>query len=191
VNRALLASSARQPGVVRPDIDEQDTVTCVWFDPGGTTGWAVVQVLTEVYFGGGSLSVLPNVTYWATGELRGHEPEQCAGMVTLVDQFHRVAVGTEDFVLRRFSGDRALLAPVRLNAMLELALWQHRPRMRLFMQSPADAKSVCTDARMLRWGYGLGDRSPHERDALRHALLFLRRARERPMLARAAWEDSG
>lgn len=83
-----------------------------------------------------------------------------------------LAVVTEDFILRMESRDRALLAPVRLNAKLEREL--RGPGFSMFLQSASDAKNVVTDARLKHWNvYEAG--MQHGRDAQRHAILFMRR----------------
>lgn len=80
----------------------------------------------------------------------------------------------EGFDLRNESMDPSLLAPVRVNSILLDRLAQAGSSQRVFFQSPSDGKVSVTDDRLRRWGFWEG-KTPHERDATRHAILMLRR----------------
>jgi hypothetical protein len=82
------------------------------------------------------------------------------------------AVVTESFSLRVFSENKALLAPVRINAKLERDM--RKLRFPLQWQTPSDAKSVVTDARLKHW-HVWHQGSDHMHDAQRHGILFMRR----------------
>lgn len=99
----------------------------------------------------------------------------------------------EDFVLRKFSKDRDLLAPVRITARIEQVIETLRdcapekPKLPVFKQQPSLAMGVCTDVRMRRWGLWTPG-APHANDALRHAVTFLRRCRDDKGLLYKAFE---
>jgi len=89
------------------------------------------------------------------------------------DQFTFTFV-LENFSLRNESMDPSLLAPVRVNSIFMDRLMMNESELRAWFQSPSDAKNSVTDDRLRRWGFwSIG--SAHERDAARHAILFLRR----------------
>lgn len=152
------------------------------YDPGGTTGWAHVWLPTSVLSGGGSIL---EAMEFEIGQIPGSDTAQ--GRV-LAQQLaaHSGPVVIEDFVLRKFSAGRDLLAPVRMISRIEqiidlLLEYGYEPEDRqgvlpIFKQMPALAKGTCTDERMRRWGLWTPGK-PHGNDALRHAVTFLRRCR--------------
>jgi hypothetical protein len=157
----------------------------VAFDPGGTTGWCAM----EYRRGAGRDGVLR----WKTGSIGGGSDGDALvsvvrGMASVVLKFlpNGGTVVVEDFVLDkgRASGSRDLLAPVRLTAGLRVELaWLagmgglegEGSGWRIELQSAADAKSVVTNKRLRSWGFWVRG-SDHERDAVRHALLYVRRS---------------
>lgn len=143
----------------------------VAFDPGGTTGWAAFSVW-EIAMYDREYAILENIQHWAAGEFSGPLPKQHDEMVLLCEAWEDADVVSEDFILRQFLPGRDVLDPVRLNFALECAV---RPRV-VDYQQPSLAMSVITDDRLQAFGYWdalIG--KPHARDAVRHALTFLRR----------------
>lgn len=171
------------------------------FDPGVTTGWSWHSAAKESLLRKGTALTLremrpdveletldPDVAEMdlgmEKGQITGPEDDQVDQMMVLMrrcwsaysvdpsagDSF---AVVTEDFILRRPEMDRSLLAPVRLNAKLERDM--RGAGLRLWVQSPSDAKNVCTDARLRTWNVYDPGSGAHARDAQRHGILFLRR----------------
>lgn len=143
----------------------------VAFDPGGTTGWAAfgvhdVAMLDKEY------PILANVAHWAAGEFVGALDGQLDEMVALCEAWEDAEVVCEDFILRQFLPGRDVLDPVRLEFALRCAV---RPRP-VTLQQPSLAMSVATDDRMRDWGYWTPlAGKPHARDAVRHAVTYLRR----------------
>jgi hypothetical protein len=133
---------------------------------------------------------LPGVLkHFAYGEITGPRPEQCDQLAELIDMWADCAVVGERFDLRKFLRDPALLEPVRFNACIEWHLYgSGRP---LHEQTPEQAKSRWNDDRLKRakslghpwWVVG----KDHARDGVRHAGLFLDRARQQPELRGRAW----
>lgn len=163
--------------------------TVIGLDPGGTTGWSVMCV-HPLSLVDNALSVLDNITYWQQGEFTGTEWSHVQEIETLVDVWQNASIVIEDFILQQFNQSRDLLSPVRLTAAIEYELWKDSRHS--FRQTPAAAKTTCTDERLRQWGYykSAGGEG-HARDATRHALLFLRRAKDTTIrgaaLRHAAW----
>lgn len=160
-------------------------------DPGETTGWALLwiptanMVLRDV-------SVLEDVEF-SCGQWSGSEDSQA-------DAFKAELIGLEcpvifeDFILRQFRRDRTLLSPVRVMAKMEYVLHRHRlltadPKLNPVRKQQASlAKSTATDARLRSWGLWIKGQ-PHARDAIRHGVTFLRRAKGDGRLRNWAWPE--
>lgn len=144
------------------------------FDPGGTTGWAVFHVHEVAMYDPG-YPILANVEYWWAGEFSGALVKQSDEMVELCEAWEDADIVSEDFILRQFLPGREVLDPVRLNFALECRV---RPRIVAYQQSSL-AMSVVTDDRMRAWGFWnpLAGK-PHARDAVRHAVTYLRRRKD-------------
>lgn len=129
--------------------------------------------------------ILDNVVFWSAGQYVGEEDDQVDEMISLVEAWpDESAVVTEQFTLRQFRMDEALLSPVRINAAFRHALrgtgmGKRRgrgPGRRYVQQQPALAMTTITDERLKQSGYyNPTAGKPHARDAVRHALTFLRR----------------
>jgi hypothetical protein len=168
-------------------------------DPGGTTGWAWC-----------SLPVAPFLELrhdliaeleFDCGQVDGLENAQTSQLMQIMYdlRFDGGPLIIEDFVLRKFTKDADLLAPVRITARLEYAVevgcWMVDGiptragtfrQFKIRKQQPSLAMSTVTDDRLREWGlWEVGQ--PHARDALRHAVTFLRRAKQDAALRRWAW----
>lgn len=160
----------------------------VAYDPGGATGWSVMAVNPK--------DLLTNtrelhrvIKHFAHGEIGGPEMERIDQITELCDSWNDAAVVGEGFVLAKFSQDEELFSPMRINACVEWFL--HGYGRVLFKQSAQTAKSRWTDERLKHcksagkpWYVPGPD---HQRDAIRHAALFLGRARDQPKLRANAW----
>jgi hypothetical protein len=158
--------------------------TVIWFDPGLTTGWAVVGVWPEAMSPSGP-KILPNIAAWSAGEFVGSSTDIVDAMAELVEAWgDSAAVGYEDFILRpqRFTMGRELLAPVWVSARFEDRMYTlGRSAQLVKPQAPALAMSTVTDDRLRAWGFWNPLRgAPHARDAVRHAVTYLRRYKDRP-----------
>lgn len=169
------------------DGEPDEGLFVVGIDPGETTGWAVLWIPTANVLSR-EIGLMEDLEY-NSGQLTGLENQQvnCIRDVILYNAPNGPLI-IEDFVLRQFRQDRALLSPVRLTAKIELMHeyegWGELHPIR--KQQPSLAKSTATDARLREWGmYDVG--TPHARDAVRHAMTFLRRAKTDRKLARWAW----
>lgn len=106
-------------------------------------------------------------------------PESAAvhELLEIVRQWPGCAVVMEDFIVRQFNQDRDFLAPVRIMAALDYALW--KMNVQAFRQQPSEAKGAVTDARLKVWGYYSSEGGlNHARDADRHAITFLRKLKD-------------
>lgn len=148
--------------------------TVVWFDPGGTTGWAVISV-HPVAVSDPHYRIMENITHYAVGQYIGTEFDQVEQMIDLCAQWPGAVYGTEQFILLKPQTSEAVLSPVRLNAVLRYGLGR---KGRLYRQLPSLAKSTMTDDRLDDMGYLEQTRGmPHGRDALRHNLTFWKRVK--------------
>ena len=165
------------------EVDLCNSPTVVTLDPGGTTGWCVFQCHPEALIDNDVL-ILENIDYWQSGQFTGNEDAQCEQICNLIFNWPGCAILIEDFVLRMMSPDRDLLSPVRITAKVEHMLWLRG--MTFFVQSASEAKTTATDVRLKNWGlYKPGEE--HGRDATRHAITFIRKAKTRTMLRMYAW----
>lgn len=170
-----------------------DAPVVVAFDPGGITGWSVIKVHPEALCT--AAPILGNIEHWAHGQIispANDTAEQACvdDMVALVAQWPGCAVLIEDFILRMLTTGRDLLSPVRLTAMLCYALNKELGIEVTHRQQPSEAKTVATDERLKNWGlYERDGGLEHARDADRHAILWLRKAKDpvRGAARRALW----
>ncbi len=173
-------------------------VNVIAFDPGGTTGYAVLGIHSDDLMRGTKLPQhLTTVEYGeidcgtrhgqtGVGVHRGHDGMNIIGevhgimrMVALFDTWDQSPVVVEDFVLdvHKANRGRDLLTPVRLISGFASALtmkYGDKVINKLFVQNRSLAKTTCTDDRLKNWNLYDRNSGPHARDALRHALYFLR-----------------
>jgi hypothetical protein len=55
-----------------------DHPTVVWFDPGGTVGWSVLQVHRDA-LSDPQVQILGNVQHWAHGQIGAHPLDKLTG----------------------------------------------------------------------------------------------------------------
>jgi hypothetical protein len=159
------------------------------FDPGGTTGWSVMCIRPKDLVSQREIT-RKLLTHFASGQIVGGEHEQVDQCVELVDIWPHAAVVSESFHQRiRNTGletDPAY-SPVRINATLKW--WLATEDRYLFKQSPSDAKKAWDDERLeeVKLDPEGGHANRHARDGVRHAALFLNRARAQKGLRHTAW----
>lgn len=189
----LAKQTKRRRGYIVDDEISYDAATIVAIDPGGTTGWSLISVhpgcLTE-----SDANILDNIHHHQHGQVdcgshRGNlatslhsgistdgEFSGVYDLTKFIRQWPVAAVVIEDFTLRQLRMDRELLSPVRITAALGYNLWKDGRD--YHVQTPTDAKRVCTDERLKNWGlYDPTGGMVHARDADRHAILFLRKCK--------------
>lgn len=148
-------------------------------DPGGTTGWSVLSVRPEA-LADPKVLILANITMWQHGQVDCLTDELWG--VSILQEIAMTVPGSvvlvEQFVIRRFDQKEDFLSPVRITAAFDYAL-RTRAGVRTYRQQPSEALRTCTDARLKEWGLyeregGMG----HARDADRHGVLWLRKAKD-------------
>ena len=156
-------------------------------DPGGTSGYSIIQVhpqsLTNMKY-----PILDNIVFRTEGEFEGREINQSLQIAELMDSWEGAAFLIEDFILREFSMDRALLSPVRITSHLE---WHcataYAPERPVFKQNSQLMLTSVTDERLRRWGLYNRHSGIHAREATKHGIIFLRRALVDAKLRADAW----
>ena len=179
--------------------------TVISIDPGGTLGWSRMVVHPEALVDP-EVSVLDNILDRANGQIRAipaaangkapkvlelsTEERRCVRtlMRDVLENWAGAALVVEDFLLRKKLMDRELLSPVRLTAALEWAVEESGLGLSLQRQTPSEAKGTATDERLKAWGlYSRAGGMQHARDADRHSITFLRKAKARGSVRGAAW----
>lgn len=112
-----------------------DTLSILWFDPGGVTGWAHLCLDVRA-FSRPSNKALRYLRWWECGELEGDEHDICREAINLHwrikfggGRTSSVIVGTERFDLVQTIGGEDLLSPVRINAILDYEITQYGSRL--------------------------------------------------------------
>lgn len=117
------------------------------------------------------------------GESRG-----VARLLRLIDENPTVAIVVEDFIVdfKQITKARDALSPVRVTAKLEQALWDRG--LHIHLQERSNPKVSMNNDRLRELGL-LSDTAgqPHARDAMRHAMYFIRRCINSPELRHSAW----
>lgn len=164
---------------------DENPVICA-FDPGGTSGWSVLRVHAEALVRP-DVSILENMLHWTHGQFVGPENEQASEIIGIISSFPGCCVLFEDFILRTANGGREVLSPVRITAKVSYGLFlAGGPE--IHTQAASEAKNVATDARLKLWGfYQRTGGLEHARDADRHGLTWLRKAKQYPWMRAACW----
>ncbi len=159
-------------------------------DPGGDSGWARLTIPRNSIFGDQE----PEILERDYGLFRGPEPEQATNLARKAREIQSLDYKTGVAIIVEAwdqdptfkSTDPEALSPVRLGAML--ALLQHQGKLgdaTLHFQSRTIAKTTVTDERLHRLHLYVAN--DHIRDAHRHAITGLKRARNSPTFARELW----
>lgn len=158
--------------------------TIIAYDPGGVTGWAMMQVASEALSDPDYL-IMQNVTHFACGQFLGTEFAQVDQMVQLAEDWPGAGLVCEDFVLRKFDKARELLSPVRITSAFRYTMSKCESYVdgqdgRLVrLQQPSLAMTTVTDDRLKAMRYFERTAgAPHARDATRHVITFARRLKE-------------
>ena len=161
----------------------------VAFDPGGTTGWSVIDVHTDALLSP-DYPILANINFWQAGQYEGSLNDQAQEMVDLCRAWEDADIVCEGFIMRQFLPEPSVLDPVRLAAILSYVM---SPR-RVYQQQPSLAMTTVTDDRLKDWKLYGDERltgKPHARDAMRHAITWLRRRKAALAKSRAAANGRG
>lgn len=193
----------RRKGYQTEDEIKYDETTVIAIDPGGTTGWSLISIHPESLIEP-KADIFENIFTHKHGQVdcgshRGNLASslhngistdgEFSGIYDLVE-FIRVwpsaTVVIEDFQLRQMRKDRDLLSPIRITTAIGYALWLDGRD--YHVQQPSDAKNICSDDRLRQWRmYDSVGGLQHARDADRHAILFLRKAKAKREFREMAW----
>lgn len=171
----------------------------IGIDPGVTTGLSVmiVQDLShgvEGVMAWGS----DQISYGGSGNIKdlydGDEsfPEQeisksIGEAILRWAKYNEVYLSIEDFIIRQQNSTRDFLAPVRITSGIMQEIYQAGSEVKVFFQTPADAKGTCTDKRMDLWGFPIkSQKDRHSRDADRHCVLTLRKFMADPRVVKTS-----
>jgi hypothetical protein len=163
-------------------------------DPGVTTGWARITVPRLSIWGDEPSRIIS----WQTGQLRGRVSDQVWTMCEKIREVQSLAyklgpaVVVEDFDFGRPLKDPEVYTPVYFAHQLRFCF--ERTALTndasLVMQGRDIAKSTFTDDRLAAVGvYVRRGQTDHERDALRHALTALRRAKRSLDFRCSMWDS--
>lgn len=147
------------PGVV-------SGVACIWFDPQALLRGEPLRKCVLAWF----------ETYlYGPENGRNGQINRFLRMRHLLAQETGLGTGVERFTLLRIERSEAFLSPVRIRAGIEYGVSMSRVNdSELLQQSPGDAMTTFTDARLKALGmYTPGP--DHIRDGTRHCLLHIRK----------------
>lgn len=157
-------------------------LTVIGIDPGVTTGWAAITIPRDSIFG----DEPGEIVSWKHGMIDGPETSQVQTLCRIARRYLYPAIALEDFDPRkplRGGHETPYLAPVRVASKIQMAidLSMFGSCTGLEWQMPSLAMDTATDERLKRWGlYPPG--KDHPKDATRHAITLIRRAKESPKL---------
>lgn len=169
-----------RPKEVDGETMQHDLYVCAAFDPGETTGWAVFGAYM-IALRSPEYNLLENIAFWSAGQFNvGDETAQARQMLKLCRAWPNAHRVVEQFVLRKLIQDESLLSPVRVTAKFDLLLGEAFPgNNKYILQQAPLAMTTITDDRLKSWGYWTPlEGKVHARDAVRHALTWLRRAKD-------------
>lgn len=161
-------------------IQERPRLTVIGIDPGETTGWAKIDIPRDSIFGEEPGEILD----FKHGELNGPESAQALTFCRIAKRYIWPTIALEDFTLRTSVTSREVLAPVRVAAMIRFCVDTSMAGsvIGLEMQLPAMAFETMPDNRLRKAGLWV-EGSAHIRDAARHAMTLIRRAKADQKLA--------
>ena len=193
----------RRKGYLKESEITYGEAAIIAIDPGGTTGWSLITVHPEALIEP-QADIFDNIFIHQHGQVdcgmhRGnldsslHDGISTEGefsgvydLVEFIKVWPSAAVVIEDFTLRQMRMDRELLSPVRITSAIGYAMWLDGRD--YHVQSPSDAKRHCSDDRLREWRmYDHSSGLRHARDADRHAILFLRKAKMKKDFRALAW----
>lgn len=167
-----------------PNYGAKDLLTVIGIDPGVSTGWAAITVPRASIFGDAPGKIIS----WKHGVLEGPETAQAKTFCQIAQRYIYPAIALEDFDNRkqiRTNHESAYLAPVRVASKIQLCieLGMAGACCGLEWQMPSQAMETAPDERLKKWELYPPGRD-HPKDATRHAITLIRRAKNDPKLAR-------
>jgi hypothetical protein len=147
--------------------------------------------------------ILESIMHWSQGEIVGDPDKQVDEILALLEAWAETPLLAERFVLRKFLQDDTLLIPHDLQFLLGYVCRKGYGYLKngkrepgeshgavarpFYLQQPAEAMATATNDRLKDWGLYLANDQPHARDATRHAITLLRKAKANPDLRAQLW----
>jgi hypothetical protein len=166
----------------------KDEITVIGIDPGVTTGWAKITVPVASIFGDAPGEILD----WKYGVLDGPETAQAQTVCRIAKRYIFPTIALEDFINNKLNKSREYLAPVRVASKIQFCVQTGLAGQiaGLEWQMPTLAFETAPDHRLKKWG--LYPEGPdHPKDATRHAITLIRRAKSDLKLARRVFHTFG
>ena len=175
------------------NVENAPTLDVIAFDPGMTTGWCIIQSSLSTWVESTSMQEKLQNSQIQTGEIKSYDDHfvtndhhHATEMIELVYRLSArcpgpISVVVEDFVIRTADQKRETMSPVRITSQFDALLRFYMDEGRIdwdierLIQSPGDAKRTCSNERLKLWGVYDSSSGPHQRDALRHAILAIRK----------------
>jgi hypothetical protein len=160
-------------------------------DPGGTTGWALVTIPRASLYEGGPRQIID----WDYDEITGPEVSQVKQLGRLAREIQGLsyqvgpAISIEDFDNATDVNDGEVFSPVRIGAMAVYAqsLGEFGDSHIIF-QRRGYVKGHVTDDRLKRWKIMPKTPGGHAADAMRQAMMLLRRASASQTFRDSCWD---
>jgi hypothetical protein len=155
-------------------------------DPGGTSGWSVIGVPSRTIY----RDYPGKISLHEYGEVTGNYTEQVLKLMHIAasQKYYPLAIALEDFEPRKNIQGEAFFSPMLINARIQFCIDTHYILAPLFYQMPSLAMDTASDERLKRWNlYVPGP--DHTKDATRHAITFIRRAKADEDLRYRAWGE--
>ena len=169
-------------------MQEEKILTVIGVDPGETTGIAIIRIPADSMFGDEPGRILDH----RTQEITGPETAQAQTFCRIAKRYIWPTIAIEDFSLRTDVTSREVLAPVRVGAKIHYCIetGQAGTIVGVEWQMPALAKETMPDDRLKKIGLWTTG-SDHIRDASRHAMTLIRRAKADEKLCRRVFHYPG
>jgi len=141
--------------------------------PGSTSGVAIIGVHERTIYRDYPGKIIHNEAFDITGNLTS----QVFEIMTVLSEFWPCALVVESFNSKKPIANQGCLDPVRVGARIEMCVESHYTLAPLFWQTPVIALDTAPDNNLKLWG--IYEPEPdHIRNATRHAITFIRRAKE-------------
>jgi hypothetical protein len=151
-------------------------------DPGGTSGVSIIGVHERTIY----RDYPGRISYFEAFEVSGGYTAQALEIAAVSREFYPLALIVESFYPAKPITSEEYLSPIRVGERIAFCVETSYLICPFFWQTPSQAMSTATDTRLKQWGlYQSGP--DHMKDSTRHAITFIRRAKESQKLREAAW----
>jgi hypothetical protein len=157
-------------------------VYAMGIDPGVTTGIGIIGVHERTIY----RDYPGRISYFESFSVTGNFTSQVITIMQVAAEFYPLALICESFTSKKVISTQEYLSPVKVGARIEMCAETHYTLAPFFWQSPELALATATDERLKLWG--LYEPGPdHPKDGTRHAITFIRRAKQDTDLRDKAW----